>query len=263
MLSKVLALLLAAATTFLPVSTYAQNFSGYSSGFKNGLSSQAKSYRYMVDPTGTAPARKVHAFSIGPGCTTADDCLYQSVRSQLHEKVRDKPANDGWYGWSMYIPQDFTLAEQQPSKGYYTFAQWKNHGCPHVSFRNMPVHAHPGVVENVDPDMMYIETSIQLEDQDCTRKARVPVISMKELRGGWHKFEVYAEWSHGDDGRFVIYIDGVKRVDHTGSNQTVGWDENYFTFGLYLCCTNDAMKVKPTTVYYANVSKSKRRENLK
>ena len=118
----------------------------------------------------------------------------------------------------MYIPQEFALAEQQPSKGYYTFAQWKNRGCPHVSFRNIPVNAHPGIVENVDPNMLYIETSNQIDGGDCQGKARIPVISINKLRGGWHKFEVYSEWSHGDDGRFVVYIDGTKYVDYTGSN---------------------------------------------
>lgn len=252
-----------AALVCLPVMSVAEKFSGFSSGFAVAENSQRKSYTYVADPTGSAPSTKVHSFNLGAGCTTKDDCDYQSARTQLHERERQRPASDGWYGWWMYIPKDFVIAEEQPSKGYYTFAQWKNHGCPHVSFRNIPVNAYVGVVENVDPDMIYIETLNQFPGQDCSRKARVPVVSIDELRGGWHKFEVYAEWSHSKDGRFVVYVDGVKRVDYTGSNQTEGWDENYFQFGIYLCCTKNVDEIQPVSVFYSNVSKSPKREKLR
>lgn len=243
--------------------TSAQTYPGYKNGFAETKGNKRGEYNFIIDPTGTAPSRKVHQFKISPGCVGEGDCIGNSVRSQLFEGGPHVPAPDGWYAWSMYIPNDFKTAEQQPAKGYYTFAQWKNHGCPHVSFRNVPRNAYPGVVESVDPDMLYIETAHQLDNGDCKRKARIPVISMNKLRGGWHRFEVYAEWSHGDDGRFEVYVDGEKYVDFKGSNQTIGWDHNYFQFGLYLCCSNDADKVHPSTVYYANISKSKEREKLK
>jgi hypothetical protein len=260
-LSSIVLITTMAVSSLCPAA--AQTFKGYEKGFVQTHENKPREYRYIADPTGAAPSRKVHSFSISSGCFGKDDCASQSVRSQLLENGPHVAAPDGWYGWWMYIPSDFVLAENQPSKGYYTFAQWKNHGCPHVSFRNMPVHAHPGVVENVDPNMLYIETSIQRADGECSAKARVPVISMDKIRGGWHKFEVYAEWSHGNDGRFVVYIDGKEYLDYKGSNQTVGWEHNYFQFGLYLCCTNDTDKVRPATIYYANISKAKRRENLK
>lgn len=229
----------------------AQLFKGYSKGFVETHENKPGVYRVIRDPTGSAPARRVHEFSISPGCHGPDDCAARSVRSQILENGPHVPAPDGWYGWYQYMPEDFVLAQDQPSGGYYTFAQWKNHGCAHVLLRNM-----------VTDSMLFFETSVTKGD-DCGPRVRIPIIDLNKLKGGWHKFEAYAEWSHGDDGRFVLYIDGVKYLDYTGPNQTKGWEHNYFQFGIYLCCTRDTDKVRPSTMYYANVSKSKKRENLK
>lgn len=77
------------------------------------------SYDRARDPTGTAPERRVHLFSIDAGTCSArpygngfNDCHFQSVRSQLFETNQVQP-REAWYGWYMYLPPSFPLSNQQ------------------------------------------------------------------------------------------------------------------------------------------------------
>src|SRR5215204_3133148 len=61
------------------------------------------SYQIIADPTGSAPLRRVHSFSINPGACSKkaygngnSDCTFKSVRSQAYERSGRQPA-ESWY----------------------------------------------------------------------------------------------------------------------------------------------------------------------
>lgn len=265
--AKIIALVFGIATMISSDRVAAQTYGdfGGKGAMRADLNNQPKSYKYISDPTGSAFSKKVHRFRIGPGCntqTTGDegynDCMQQSVRSQITEQVERNgkftvQPKQRWYGWDMYIPADFPLAPALGSGGYYTFVEWHNGQCPHISLRNSAEYG----------TQLYLETARVIGQWDCAPEKRIPIIDLKQLVNGWHRFEAFADWQRGPAGKFVLYVDGQEVLNYQGDTLTEGQEaKNYFMFGVYLCCTTDAQKVRPGELYFANVWRGKTREDL-
>ena len=239
-----------------------KNFGSFN-GFDEKDINQPSGYSFINNPTENPAFKKVHSFSVEPGCksnVTYDDgksseCKYESVRAELSEGGLNWPdlqPDEAWYGWDIYIPKDFPTARQQGS-GKYILGQWHNGQCPHISYINQP--------EN---DNLYLQTMTSLGNYECENRSKTEIISFTELKGKWTRFETFVKWSSGEDGEVKIYVDGQLKIDKKGSNLTVGFENNnHFDFGVYLCCTNDIDSIKPTTVLYANISRASRRNNLR
>ena len=68
---------------------------------------------------------------------------------------------------------------------------------------------------------------------DCAHTERIPFTSIQKLRGKWTEFVMYSRWENNQDGRFVIYLDGVKVVDYKGRTLTIGKEkDNYVKVGI-------------------------------
>jgi hypothetical protein len=229
--------------------------------------SAPKSVRKMRDPTGSAPAPTVYAFTIPAGyCNPKkydasqpdSDCTWKSTRSQYRENVFATKKNgnaqprEGWYGWQVYFPADFPYGAHQ-TKGHYEFAYWHNHQCPHLTFSNSAGQ----------DSILYLETNKALGNYECEPGARLPVADFKNLVGKWSKFEVYVKWANDASGKAIVYLDGKQAQTYTGPTLVAGFEKtNYFKFGIYLCCTDDVKRIKEASVYYSNVRRAATREGL-
>ena len=218
--------------------------------FMRSLNAKDYGYRVVADPTGGAPTPFVERFVVRPGDCAANtgwnDCANDRERSELSEKgERNKSGTTWWYGWCLYLPSDYPNV--YPTKvALGQFHQTKSH--PAWMFQNSSGGYH-------------------LDNHVTGGGARYHrLIDEADLRGRWHRIEIQARWSRGADGFMRVWVDGKRKVDHTGP--TMDADEVYFKYGVYrsfLSCYKTDRKVDavpPQIVYFANVRRSATREGL-
>lgn len=260
--------LLMASVLLVSASVYANadDLGGFArNGFKPSPNNSPNSYKWIKDPTGLAPARKVHRFTIKGGfCTKVgyggdkryDDCKWQSVRSQLSENVFGKSVKSQpkqqWYTWSMYLTPDFPLNNKQVN-GQYEFAYFHNGQCPHFALSS----------QTWRDGGLYFSTNIALGDYECKKDAMIKVADLRSMRGKWVTFEAFVDWDVRD-GLVQLYIDGKQVLNFKGRTLTAGHEDvNYFNFGIYLCCTEGVDKVVDATALYAGIKSAGSRDKLK
>ncbi len=183
------------------------------------------------------------------------DCKYKSARSSRYEKGGSKAEQpkEAWYGWWVYFPADFPYGNRQ-TRGHYEFAYWHNRFCPHLTFAS---DAGTG-------SDLYLQTNARLGGYDCKPTLKQKVASFSELVGRWTRFEVRVIWSEGNDGLADVYINGKLRTRHRGRTLTRNaGPSNYFVHGVYLCCTRDVASIRQATVVFGDVSRARRREDLR
>mgnify|MGYP000845544435 FL=1 len=224
-----------------------------------------KFYKKINDPTGLAPTKKVHFFKFGSECGDNkrgkkkkdhvgewkdSDCAENSVRSEIAENVWDdnRPGDgqpkEAWYRWNVFLPKDFPIQDT----GKLLLGQWHNGECPHVSFTS------PGKANGV----LYFET-MKTWQGDCKDTMRIPFTSIQELRGKWTEFVMLAKWSNKADGRFQIYINGELAMKWNGRTLTKGKESrNYLKVGIYQCCNNKKILIKPASALFTNPEISKK-----
>lgn len=217
------------------------------------------SYMIVKDSTGSAPAAKLHSFTITPGACSASkytdgnsDCTFKSVRSQAYEGAQKQPA-EAWYAWDMYFPRNFPVGGQQPAAGFYQFAYWHNGECQNLTLAS----------ETANGTTLFLQTQTFVGG-DCQPAQRLPVADIRSLRGGWHRVEMHVIWSKGADGLAEFWLDGKLRTTLKGRNITAGAPaKNYFKFGIYLCCTKGTGLIAPATMYYTTPVRAATREGLR
>lgn len=217
---------------------------------------QKDSYSIVTDPTGLSSTEKVQSFHIEPGCTSDDDCLYKSVRSIVRQDFNAKQPKEAWYGWEMYFPRTFTTARQQPSKGYYTFLNFKSFNCPYLSIRNM---------QGTSKVILELNSSTGSGNNDCVSGQSFDLFDIESVRGQWVRVEMFIRWSKKEDGIVKIYINGKLAANYQGRTKSTHTEKNganYMGYGLYLCCSQDDTAVKPTTILFTNVSRANSQDRL-
>lgn len=218
--------------------------------FQRSLNSKSYGYTVVPDPTGTAPTPTVERFEVRPGdCSRNEswsDCDNDRERSELSEAAKATgPGSEWWYGWSLYVPADYVNV--YPTKvALGQFHQDKSHVI--WMFQNGA-------------------GGYTLDDQVFgSSRAAHELITDGDLRGKWHRIEVHAKWSHGDDGFMRVWVDGVQKADYTG--QTMTASATYFKYGIYRSYLSrykmfkQADEVPAQVVYYANVRRASTREGL-
>jgi hypothetical protein len=218
--------------------------------FMRSLNDTPHGYTMVEDPTGTAPTPVVERFEVRPGdCNRHpgwDDCATDRERSELSERLKTTgPGQEWWYGWSVYLPTDF-VGIYPASTTLGQFHQRKSH---------------------VIWMFKIVETGYTLKDYVFGPKRGTHyLIPEADLRGRWHRIEVHARWSRGDDGFMRVWVNGKRKVDHAGPTMTA--EAIYFKYGLYRGALSrykqakGVAEVPAQTVYYANVKRSRTREGL-
>ena len=216
-----------------------------------------KFYERIKDPTGLAPTKKVHYFKFGSECGDikrkesgakdyvgewkGSDCVENSVRSEIAQDKQKQP-KESWYRWHVYLPEDFPIQDT----GKLLLGQWHNGECPHVSFTS----------KNENNGKLYFET-MKTWEGDCKDTMRIEFTSIQELRGKWTEFIIFSRWDYGTKGIFQIYLDGNLVLDFKGRTLTVGKKKNYLKLGIYQCCNDRKIPIKPASAYFTNPEISK------
>ena len=218
-----------------------------------------KKYSTINDPT----YGRVHSFEFGSECGDLkrnskgsknhvgkwhdSDCGQNSVRSEISQNNWTQP-KESWYRWNVFLPYNFPIQEA----GKLLMGQFHNGECPHVSFTS-PGKA--GSYDGFSSGVLYFET-MKTWQGDCAHTERIPFTSIQKLRGKWTEFVMYSRWENNQDGRFVIYLDGVKVVDYKGRTLTIGKEkDNYVKVGIYQCC-NGGYKIKPASALFTTPERS-------
>ena len=90
----------------------------------------------------------------------------------------------------------------------------------------------------------------------------------KKMLGKWTRFEYFVNWTTENDGKFVIFNNGKKVMDYAGptcSSKKLCLSKNNHYYGLYSLNNKDRgglKSVEPATIYYRNVSRADKKEEL-
>ena len=156
--------------------------------FSRSLNVKDYGYEVIEDPTGHAPTKYVERFEVRPGdCHYSNgwsDCRSDRERSELSERNKKTLNGEYWYGWSLYIPENFVVIF--PTKtAIGQFHQHKSH--PIWMFQN----SSGGYW--LDKQVIGVtEKYFQL-------------IPREKMKGIWHRIEVNANWQ-SDDTLSLIHI---------------------------------------------------------
>lgn len=216
--------------------------------FKRSLNNTSYGYEIIEDFTGQAPTERIEKFEVRPGdCSRGpkswSDCANSRERSELSQRGNNYPGSEWWYGWSIYVPNNYPNV--YPAKTALGQFHQRN-GPPAFMFQNY--------VGGYWVDRNFGST---------THKKKI--ISAKDFKGRWHQIEVNAKW-HTKDGFFRVHVNGDKAWQFEG--QTLNKSAVYFKYGVYrsfisrYTLMNGVNTVPTQTVYFANVKRSKTREGL-
>lgn len=231
------------------ISAYADLDRGNFGPFERSLNVTSHGYQVCEDTTHSAPTEMIEIFEVRPGDCSAhktwDDCAQDRERSELSGSKDNFIGDAYWYGWSLYFPQDYPNI--YPAKTALGQFHQKN-AHPIWMFQNSSGGYH--LDQKIHgPTVKYY-----------------PLLSEEELRGKWHKIEVYARWAKDDSGFFKVWVNGVQKVDYAG--QTMSAEHVYFKYGVYRSFISryksqfgvDALPSQK--VFYANVKRAKYRHEL-
>ena len=220
--------------------------------------SQPNGFAMVRDPADASNRQKVYRFSVRPSQCIGGDCQQQSARSSLQQGNNVRQPEEAWYGWDIYFPAGFPTGDRLIS-GLETFNEWKDQDqCDLVSLSI--TRGQRKLVWHMEAPTGKAMTQF---GGDCRMVFEKPVASVSDLVGSWHRFELFARWSGGADGRFVLYLDGKAKVDYSGRTCNENSARNYHLFGNYLCCTPDSTRIAESTVYYRFISRASSRAGLK
>nr|WP_302477936.1 heparin lyase I family protein [Ruegeria atlantica] len=243
--------------------------------FEQSASNLPNSYKRLRKFEGIK-AKRIHSFSIyGGECVTSaygdgtgkGDCSYGSVRSMLRETKSDgrwvfPQPPEAWYGFDMLVPANFPTQGAQ-TKGSYIFTQWKGGVCPHASINHSTRKGQGDII------YLRLQAPRDVANHDCRDIARIPLMKMRDFKGQWRNFQVYAKWSHKADGQIIVYIDGQQVGNYSGPTLNVPPNHphkkakmNHFDIGVYLCCTAGVKYIRPGTIYFANVNRAGSQKKL-
>jgi len=215
--------------------------------FKRSLNNASYGYSVVPDPTGTAPTEYVERFEVRPGDCSSDsgwsDCANDRERSELSGSKDNYPGSEFWYGWSLYIDEDYpniyptkTALAQFHQKDDYPAFMFQNSSGGYWIDRNFGTTTH-----------------------------EVKIIDDEDFRGRWNKIEVHAKW-HERDGFFIVYVNGEEKWRYEG--QTMTADAVYFKYGVYRSFLDkyksaySVEDVPKQVAYYSNVKRSRSRDGL-
>ncbi len=182
--------------------------------FKRSLNNTWYGYKILKDTTNEAPTEYIEVFEVRNGDCSANegwsDCANDRERSELSGSKDNYPGNVFWYGWSIYVPNDYINI--YPAK--VALGQFHQKG------------SHPVWMFQNSSGGLYLDKQVH----GYTEKY-YPLIAKEKLRGKWHKIKLHVKWSKDNDGFFDVWIDGKQKVNYSG--QTMDANQVYFKYGIY------------------------------
>tara|TARA_B100001971_G_C18108990_1_gene493144 strand:- start:60 stop:884 length:825 start_codon:yes stop_codon:yes gene_type:complete len=220
--------------------------------------SKKHNYTIIKDPTGTSPIEIVEKFAPRKGdCSdkghfggAASDCNTGRLRLEIGSgkkgqlskaKIKRKP-EERWYGYYLYIPEDFPedIFLQPYINQFY--------GCNKNCKGGYPPHISASIFKG--------KLGIYGEY----------IIDEKNLKGQWHKIEYHIRWSTQNDGFVKVYYNNELKLNRDGYT-TMTHDYVQVKYGTYSFRDGYPYPENYTfpshTIYFAGFSVSKKREHLK
>ena len=157
--------------------------------------------------------------------------------SRRTELVRDGIGGVGterWYGWSVFLPNDYQvdpnsfeiLGQFHSQPDFHLGEQWRS---PPGSF-DISGSNHWEYQLNWDPKPLTIGNDPTAGDPPGGKQK----FDMGEISPGvWTDFIVQAKWSYENDGILNIWRDGVQVVSHLGPNTYNDQAAHFFKLGIY------------------------------
>jgi len=164
---------------------------------------------------------------------TGDDGK-ETERAELDSGQHPLVGRDVWYGFSVYVPEDFPIVDDR-----LVIAQWKQadlQGSPLVAQR-FRRGRH--------------DLTIRAQDD---RHVALPKLEL----GRWHDMIYHIRFAAGDDGRVQVWMNGRQVADVKGPvTLAAGGDRVYNKFGLY----RDRWPA-PMTIYFDNYAMDAGKSNV-
>lgn len=219
--------------------------------FIRSLNNQPHGYQVVDDPTGKAPTKRVERFEVRPGDCASNgdwsDCEKDRERSELAEERKTVRSGEFWYGWSLYVPEEYVNIF--PTKT--AIGQFHQYG------------GHPLWMFQNGSGGYWLDQQVSGSTEQY-----FPLISEEDLKGRWHRLEMHVNWSSDPEKGFLaISVNGEQKVDFRG--QTAENNPIYFKYGIYrsyLSRYKEDRKVNEVpaqTLYFSNVKRGLKREELK
>lgn len=198
----------------------------------------ARPYSAVIQSDIVRVGTRACRFEIRPG-----DVVSQGRRAELRDWYNAPPETDTWYGFSTYLPEDFS----PPAGVGIVLAQWHDQaelgdpaGKPPVAIRyvdgRLRITGAFSEVASDEPEKIYVFHEIE----------RTPL-------GRWLDFIFRIHWSQKGDSSIDAYLDGKPLFQFTGPlgylNQAKG---PYFKLGVYASREID----RPLVVYHDNYSRA-------
>jgi hypothetical protein len=208
-------------------------------------------FNVVKDPTGTAPTQNIDRFEVRAGDCSANavsnDCKTARERSELAGPYEARLGREEWYGWYIYIPQDW----KDITPAWNIYGQFYQDGgnalfATRITNQGLLVHHF-------------------LKDKQS------PHFDIDLMRGKWTKVEMHIKWEKEVDGvmpdGFVnVYVNGTTLYSYKGNTVSSYGDSSkiQFKYGIYRFRL-DQLSGKPAPtqiVYYADLSRANSRDGL-
>lgn len=161
-------------------------------------------------------------YSLRVSLNSQDKNVAGGKRSELAMGAEMNPQVDRWYGFSIFIPEDYQTDDQSE-----IFAQWHD-AAPVSLIRSPPVSLH-----------LYRgqwRIALYWGAQKFTTKltASKKLIDMGAFeRNKWTDFVFHIKFSYTDNGILEVWKDGKQLVNYVGPNFYNDDNGPYFKIGLY------------------------------
>ena len=151
-----------------------------------------------------------------------------SYRSELNERPIFTAAmgKDYWYGFSMYIPEDFPETNSRLNIGQWHASYDEELG----EIKRSPILSQKYKRGKFYVNVRYSSQEIQ-KSNDGIKKLILETRNMQ--KGVWHDFIYHVKWSYRDDGYVDMWLDGNKLIEYKGPVGYNDKDGPYFKYGIY------------------------------
>lgn len=148
-----------------------------------------------------------------------------------YRKFRARMGQDFWYGFSMYIPQNFPSNWISKTE-WLILGQWHGKSDFGEISRSPPLAQYYSPAEDIiSIRVRYFRRRLQIKEFKYWSGDEI--LSLRLKRDVWHDFIYHVKWSYESDGFVEIWIDGDKKCSYEGP---VGYNDAegpYFKYGIY------------------------------
>lgn len=153
----------------------------------------------------------IEKFEVRPGDCAGEDCNRDRERSELQQlTAKANPGTKMHYSMEVFFPESWV-------SNYPTLTTV-------VQFQNRAQNfAPPWMIKNLHKGLWLVGTNKPAEHQ---------LITEKNLRGKWHKIDLFVRWNGDHTGIMDVHVNGEQKVHYVG-NTSLGQSGIRLKYGIY------------------------------